>query len=86
MRLKSGQEIFFIDRNEEKHIFSYRKGKFLYSKGGSINRCVISTIENGKEILLSIPRSSIHTSEQEARDKVLFVAGLFERHGWRAAI
>ena len=85
-RLKSGQEILFIDRNEEKRVISYRKGKFIYSKGGSLNRCIISTIENGKKILLSVPRSQICTSEQEVRDEVLFIAGLFEQDGWRAEI
>jgi len=84
MKLKEGQEVFFIVRDEDKRELTYRKGTFLYSaSGGHRGKCMIATKYNGQDIRIPLPRRIIFASEKEVRDEV-FLSALI--HGWRAAI
>jgi hypothetical protein len=84
MKLKKGQKVFFVVKDEDKRELSYQKATFLYAvSGGHKGRCMISTIFNGQELKFIVSRTMIYTSEKDVREEVIFEANLF---GWRAAI
>ncbi len=84
MKLKQGQKVFFIVKDEDKRELSYQKATFLCAvSGGHKGRCMISTIFNGQELKFLVSRTMIYTSESDVRSQVYLQAMLF---GWRAAI
>ena len=83
-KLKQGQKVFFIVKDEDKRELSYQEAKFMYSESGGPNgRCVVQTEYNGQTFSIPVPRSLIFTTEKDVRDQVYITAML---HGWRAAI
>ena len=84
MKLKQGQKVFFVVKDEDKRELSYQKATFMYAKsGGPHGYCVVQTEYNGQTFDFPVPRSLIFTTEKDVRDQVYNTAML---HGWRAAI
>ena len=83
-KLKAGQEVFFVVKDEDKHELSYQKATFLRSMpGGSGGRCLISTNYNKTDLQFNVPRSMVFSQETDVRDQIYLTALLC---GWRAAI
>lgn len=84
MKLKQGQEVFFITKDEDRRVFSYQRGKFMYAKSGGPKGCCMVQIEfNGQTFNFPVPRCLIYTSKKDVCDQIHITCMIY---GWRMEI